>query len=203
MCAKSFTFRVGNAAYDQKQLDVYGELLLSASELVTAGVSLTDTEWTQLRRVVEHVCAVWDQPDYGIWEVRSNPEQFVHSKVMCWAAVDRGIELAATRGDPVPDHWRRTRDTIHETVCEEGFREAENAFVRSFEADQALDAACLRIPLVGFLPADAPRVQGTIDAVFDRLIGCVAVERQQHDAVGLMHHVIAQSGPSPRTGCRG
>ncbi|MFD1513700.1 glycoside hydrolase family 15 protein [Halomarina rubra] len=162
--------RVGNAAYDQKQLDVYGELLLSASELVAAGVSLTDTEWTQLRRVVEHVCAVWDQPDYGIWEVRSNPEQFVHSKVMCWAAVDRGIELAATRGDPVPDHWRRTRDTIHETVCEEGFREAENAFVRSFEADQALDAACLRIPLVGFLPADDPRVQGTIDAVFDRLV---------------------------------
>ena len=162
--------RIGNAASEQKQLDIYGELLLSASELVEAGVTLTDAEWTQLRRIVDHVCAVWRQPDYGIWEVRSNPEQFVHSKVMCWAAVDRGIDLAEGRGEPVPDYWQAARAEIHETVCEEGFREEENAFVRSFEADRALDAACLRIPLVGFLPADDSRVQGTIDAVFDRLL---------------------------------
>ncbi|MFC5971998.1 glycoside hydrolase family 15 protein [Halomarina salina] len=162
--------RIGNAAREQKQIDIYGELLLSASELVEAGVTLTEEEWTGLKRVVEHVCAVWHQPDYGIWEVRSNPEQFVHSKVMCWAAVDRGITIAEGRGEPVPDHWFDARTDIHETVCEEGFREDQNAFVRSFEADQALDAACLRIPLVGFLPADDPRVQGTIDAVFDRLL---------------------------------
>jgi GH15 family glucan-1,4-alpha-glucosidase len=162
--------RIGNAAYDQKQLDIYGELLLATSELVEAGVTLTDGEWTQLRRVVDHVCEVWQEPDYGIWEVRSQPEQFVNSKVMCWAALDRGIDLAADRGESVPERWVRTREEIHETVCERGFREEQNAFVRSFEADEALDAACLRIPLVGFLPADDPRVQGTIDAIVDRLL---------------------------------
>jgi GH15 family glucan-1,4-alpha-glucosidase len=162
--------RIGNAAYEQKQLDVYGELLLSASELVAAGVSLADREWTQLRRVVEHVCEVWDQPDYGIWEVRSQPERFVHSKVLCWAAVDRGIDLATGRSEEPPDHWYETREAIHEAVCERGFSEEQNAFVRSFEADAALDAACLRIPLIGFLPADDPRVLGTIDAVCDRLL---------------------------------
>ncbi|MWG34202.1 glycoside hydrolase family 15 protein [Halomarina oriensis] len=162
--------RIGNAAYDQKQLDIYGELLLSASELVGAGVTLSDEEWAGLHRIVEHVCEVWQEPDYGIWEVRSQPEQFVNSKVMCWAAVDRGIELATGRGESVPEHWVRTREEIHETVCERGFREEQNAFVRSFEADEALDAACLRIPLVGFLPADDPRVQGTIDAIVDRLL---------------------------------
>ncbi|WP_254536264.1 glycoside hydrolase family 15 protein [Halomarina litorea] len=162
--------RIGNGARDQRQLDIYGELLLTVDELVDRGVALTPEEWSAVHEVVEHVCAMWTEPDYGIWEVRSTPEHFVHSQVMCWATVDRGIAVAEAVGVTPPDHWHETRAAIKERVLSEGFNEELNSFVRSFEATDALDAACLRIPQVGFLPADDERVQGTIDAVLDRLV---------------------------------
>ena len=162
--------RIGNAARDQHQHDIYGELLLTVAELVRRGVALTPEDWVSIERVVDHVCEVWDEPDFGIWEVRSAAEHFVNSKVMCWAALDRGIDLAHHMGIEPPERWKRTREEIHETVLEEGYNEETGAFVRSFEANRALDAACLRIPQVGFLPADDERVQGTIDAVLDRLV---------------------------------
>ncbi len=162
--------RIGNGARDQRQLDIYGELLLTVDELVEHGVALTPEEWGALYDVVEHVCEMWSEPDYGIWEVRSTPEHFVHSKVMCWATVDRGIAIAESMGVTPPDHWESTRAAIKDRVLREGFNEELNSFVRSFEAEEALDAATLRIPQVGFLPADDDRVQGTIDAVLDRLV---------------------------------
>jgi pentatricopeptide repeat protein len=162
--------RIGNGARDQRQLDIYGELLLTVGELVDQGVALTPEEWGAIHEVVEHVCQVWEKPDYGIWEVRSTPEHFVHSKVMCWAAVDRGIAVAESMGVTPPEHWRTTRSEIKERVLREGYNEEQNSFVRSFEAEESLDAACLRIPQVGFLPASDERVQGTIDAVLDRLV---------------------------------
>ncbi|PSP41202.1 glycoside hydrolase family 15 protein [Halobacteriales archaeon QH_2_66_30] len=162
--------RIGNAARSQLQLDIFGELVLALYETSHYGETITETTWETVREVIEYVCTLWHKRGAGMWEVRSEPEQFVHSKVMCWVALDRGIKMATDRGFDAPlDHWREVRSEIREVVLERGFNESINSFVRSFEADELLDASALRIPLVGFLPFDDPRVQGTIDAVRERL----------------------------------
>jgi len=165
--------RVGNDAASQRQLDVYGELLAGVREAVDYGADLLDDHWGLLRDICDYLCDVWDEPDVGIWEIRGDPEQFVYSKVMCWTALDRGIDLAETapvEADPERvDRWREARSAIRDAVLERGYDEELGSFVRSFEADDRLDAAVLRIPSVGFLPADDPRMEGTIDAVLDRL----------------------------------
>jgi len=162
--------RVGNAARNQLQLDVFGELVLAIYETSHYGEKITETTWETLSNIIEYVCTLWDRKDAGMWEVRSEPEQFVHSKVMCWVALDRGIKIAEENEFAAPvDHWSGVRSEIRTAVLEHGFNESINSFTRSFEADTLLDAAALRIPLVGFLPFDDPRVQGTIDAVRERL----------------------------------
>ncbi|PSQ33993.1 glycoside hydrolase family 15 protein [Halobacteriales archaeon SW_10_66_29] len=162
--------RIGNAARSQLQLDIFGELVLALYETSHYGETITETTWETVREVIEYVCTLWHKRGAGMWEVRSEPEQFVHSKVMCWVALDRGIKMATDRGFDAPlDHWQEVRSEIREVVLERGFNESINSFVRSFEADELLDASALRIPLVGFLPFDDPRVQGTIDAVRERL----------------------------------
>ncbi len=162
--------RIGNAARNQLQLDVYGELALAIYETSRFGGAITQTTWETVRQVVEYVCSLWDKRDAGMWEVRSDPEHFVHSKVMCWVALDRGIALAREKGFEAPlDHWRTVREQIRSAVLERGYDETSGSFGRSFEAPHLLDAAALRIPLVGFLPFDDRRVQGTIDAIQDRL----------------------------------
>ena len=162
--------RIGNAARSQLQLDIFGELVLALYETSHYGETITETTWETVREVIEYVCTLWHKRGAGMWEVRSEPEQFVHSKIMCWVALDRGIKMATDRGFDAPlDHWREIRSEIREVVLERGFNESINSFVRSFEADELLDASALRIPLVGFLPFDDPRVQGTIDAVRERL----------------------------------
>ncbi|MFD1642116.1 glycoside hydrolase family 15 protein [Halohasta litorea] len=168
--------RVGNRAATQRQLDVYGELVVGVSEAVEYGVDLLSDHWPLIEGIADHVCTVWDEPDVGIWEIRGDPEQFVYSKVMCWAALDRAIAFVEdgdieSGGDLVAsvDQWRETRETIRETVFRRGYNEELGSFVRSFEADDRLDAAVLRLPEVGFLPADDPRMEGTIDAIQRRL----------------------------------
>jgi len=162
--------RIGNAARSQLQLDIFGELVLALYETSHYGETITETTWETVREVIEYVCTLWHRRGAGMWEVRSEPEHFVHSKVMCWVALDRGIKMATDRGFDAPlDHWREVRSEIRGVVLERGFNESINSFVRSFEADELLDASALRIPLVGFLPFDDPRVQGTIDAVRERL----------------------------------
>ena len=162
--------RIGNAARSQLQLDIFGELVLALYETSHYGETITETTWETVREVIEYVCTLWHKRGAGMWEVRSEPEHFVHSKVMCWVALDRGIKMATDRGFDAPlDHWREVRSEIRGVVLERGFNESINSFVRSFEADEYLDASALRIPLVGFLPFDDPRVQGTIDAVRERL----------------------------------
>ena len=162
--------RIGNAARSQLQLDVYGELVLGVYETSRFGETITERTWETIRDVVEHVCLLWDRRDAGMWEVRSDPEHFVHSKVMCWVALDRGIEMARTEGFDAPlERWAEVRGEIRDQVLERGYSESIGSFTRSFEADGLLDAAALRIPLVGFLSFDDPRVQGTIDAVQERL----------------------------------
>jgi GH15 family glucan-1,4-alpha-glucosidase len=162
--------RIGNAARNQLQLDVFGELVLTLYETSRYGEIITEATWETVREVVDYVCALWDRRGAGMWEIRSEPEHFVQSKVMCWVALDRGIEMARETGFDAPlDHWSSVRSEIREVVLERGFNESINSFVRSFEADDLLDAAALRIPLVGFLPFDDPRIQGTIAAVRERL----------------------------------
>jgi len=162
--------RIGNAARNQLQLDVFGELVLALYETSHYGETITETTWETICDVIEYVCTLWNKKGAGMWEIRSEPEHFVHSKVMCWVALDRGIKMAREQGFDAPlEHWSSVRSEIRSVVLEKGFNGSINSFVRSFEVSELLDAAALRIPLVGFLPFDDPRVQGTIAAVRDRL----------------------------------
>lgn len=161
--------RIGNAAVGQRQLDIYGELLDAALRFYQATGKLSRDLWKMLRAVVDHVCEVWWEPDWGIWEVRSGPKHFVHSKVMCWVAVDRAIRLAdaADFGREVA-RWRRVREEIRNDVLAHGWSEREQAFVQHFGTDR-IDASALLMPLVGFLPIGEPRMQSTIEAVVREL----------------------------------
>ena len=162
--------RIGNAASEQLQLDVYGELVEAIYQTSRAGASIDADDWDAVRDIVDHVCEVWDRPDKGIWEVRCGPRHFTYSKLMCWVALDRGLAIAEDGGFDAPtDRWRGTRGTIRETILAEGYDDSLGSFVRAFDERDALDATALLIPVVSFLPADDPRVEGTIDAVRERL----------------------------------
>jgi GH15 family glucan-1,4-alpha-glucosidase len=158
--------RVGNAAHAQLQLDVYGELIDAFHQSRMAKLKLDDqATWALECAVLEHLAEVWDQPDHGIWERRGEPRHYVFSKVMTWVAFDRGIKSAETFGFKAPLlHWRTLREAIHRDVCNRGFDAEENAFVESY-GSTLLDASVLLLPAVGFLPADDPRIRGTIAAV--------------------------------------
>jgi GH15 family glucan-1,4-alpha-glucosidase len=162
--------RIGNSAVDQQQLDVYGELIQGIYATTRYGETLSEEDWDVMRDIINYVCGAWQEPDVGIWELRGDPQQLVHSKIMCWVALDRGIEIAEERGFDAPvDHWIETRRDIKATVIERGYSETANSFVRSFGTETELDAATLQIPILGFLPPDDSRVQGTIDAIRERL----------------------------------
>ncbi|SDQ99100.1 glycoside hydrolase family 15 protein [Natronobacterium texcoconense] len=162
--------RIGNGAAQQRQHDVYGELLLAVDEMRQHGRGLSDDEWTRIRDIVDYVREIWDEPDAGIWEVRGGDRHFVHSKVLCWVALDRGLAIATDGGHDAPlEAWRETRETIREDVLEHGYDEDLGAFVQAYGTD-AVDATGLLLPIVGFLPFDDERVQGTIAAIEDRLL---------------------------------
>lgn len=162
--------RVGNAAESQRQLDVYGELILALYETSRLGESITKPTWEAMREIIEYVEEVWEAPDAGIWEVRTENRNFVHSKIMCWTALDRGIKLVeGTDFEGPVDRWREARASVRSDVLEHGYSEDVDSFVRSYETSTALDATALLVPLFGFLPIEDPRVQVTIDAVRRRL----------------------------------
>lgn len=157
--------RVGNAAHAQLQLDVYGELIDAFHQSRMAKLKLDEESWALECNVLNHLAEVWDRPDHGIWERRGQPKHYVFSKVMTWVAFDRGIKSAETFGFKAPLlHWRALREAIHRDVCNNGFDAEENAFVESY-GSKLLDASVLLLPGVGFLPADDPRIRGTIAAV--------------------------------------
>ncbi len=161
--------RVGNGAWDQRQVDVYGELLGAAARLADQLPAIdADTRWF-LASCADAAAVRWRDRDQGIWEVRGDPQHFLYSKVMCWVALDRAIALAAVldAADRV-DAWKQARDEIAEAVLEQGWSDEAGAFTQYF-GSTALDASALMLPIVGFLPADDPRVLATIDAVAERL----------------------------------
>jgi GH15 family glucan-1,4-alpha-glucosidase len=169
--------RIGNDAAVQRQLDVYGELLEAAHDLLRIGATLSPEQWSWLQGIADYVCQVWRLPDRGIWEVRGPEQHFTYSKLMCWVALDRALRIAHRFGGaPSADLWRRERTAIRRAIVEEGYDPVRRTFVQSF-GSRALDASNLLIPIVGFLPATDPRVQGTIDATIRELTEAGLVHR--------------------------
>ena len=163
--------RVGNAAADQLQLDVYGEVMDALFQGRQGKLEHDKTAWGLQRALARHLEKAWREPDEGIWETRGGRRHFTFSKVMCWVAFDRALR-SLEREHPdseLCDRWRRTRQEIHEDVCRNGFDAAQNSFVQAYGFRQ-LDASLLLIPYVGFLPSDDPRVIGTVTAIQQRLL---------------------------------
>jgi GH15 family glucan-1,4-alpha-glucosidase len=161
--------RVGNAAHEQLQLDVYGEVLDTLHQARRGGLQTRDFDWAFQRAVLQHLEQVWERPDQGMWEIRGDPRHFTYSKVMAWVALDRGIraiEEAVLEG-PL-DRWRDVRRRIHDEVCACGFDRELGSFVQSYGSKE-LDASLLLLPTTGFLPPTDPRVRGTIEAIERRL----------------------------------
>jgi GH15 family glucan-1,4-alpha-glucosidase len=157
--------RAGNAASEQFQLDVYGEVLDAMHQGRVHEFDRLPEAWSLQRRLLAFLESAWKEPDDGIWEVRGGRRHFTHSKVMAWVAFDRAVKAVEEFGRSGPvDRWRKIRDEIHREVCERGFDQELNSFTQSYESKR-LDASLLVVPLVGFLPADDARVQGTVAAV--------------------------------------
>jgi len=162
--------RVGNDAWRQHQLDVYGALLGAAYTLKAQLRDVDSTTRSFLMAAVTAAATRWREKDQGIWEVRGPARSFVHSKLMCWVALDRGILLAdeLQLDAATLDDWTRVRDEIHATIISEGWSERQGAFTQSFGSDE-LDASVLLMHIVGFLPPSDPRMLSTIDAIENSL----------------------------------
>jgi GH15 family glucan-1,4-alpha-glucosidase len=160
--------RIGNAAYDHRQLDVWGAMLDSVYIHTQSADRLDERIWPILQRQVEAALAHWREPDRGVWEVRGEPKHFTSSKLMCWVAADRGARLARMRGErELATEWQAAADCIHQDICARGVDE-RGVFTQHYDTD-SLDASVLLVPLVGFLPADDPRVRRTVMAISDEL----------------------------------
>jgi GH15 family glucan-1,4-alpha-glucosidase len=169
--------RVGNAASTQVQLDVYGELADALYQEAHLGLVKPRESWDLQTALIGHLETIWEQPDESIWEVRGDPQHFTFSKVMCWVAFDRVIRAAEEFGLPGPvDAWKALRARIHDSVCRDGFNASKGAFVQYYGADE-LDASLLLMPMVGFLPADDPRMKATIEAIGRELMTDGLIQR--------------------------
>ena len=181
--------RIGNGAAGQVQLDIYGEIMDAAMILADYVGKIDVSLWPVLRDICDHVLTVWREPDNGIWEVRGGPYHFVYSKVMCWVALDRGTSIAERYGFQADTAaWKQTMEDIRQEVLARGYSQARGAFVQHYDTD-SLDASNLLIPLLGFLPADDPRVVATVDATIKEL-----------GAKGFIYRYSASDGLSGREG---
>jgi GH15 family glucan-1,4-alpha-glucosidase len=161
----SMPVRIGNAAHGQLQLDVYGEVVDTLFQGKRGGLETRPADWNFLRAILEHLEQVWSCLDKGLWEVRGEPQHFTFSKIMAWVALDRGIRAVEVNKVEGPvARWRDVRQRIHAEVCARGFNKELGSFVQTYDSGN-LDASLLLIPTTGFLPADDPRVCGTIQAV--------------------------------------
>ncbi|MFD0252163.1 glycoside hydrolase family 15 protein [Streptomyces sp. NPDC127113] len=159
--------RIGNDAVNQLQLDVYGEVMDSLSLARQAGMHPRPQMWELQCALMDFLATAWREPDEGLWEVRGGRRQFVHSKVMTWVALDRAVRTLEDHpelGGGDLEGWRALREEVHREVCEKGYDPERNTFTQSY-GSRELDASLLLIPRVGFLPADDPRVVGTVDAI--------------------------------------
>lgn len=168
---ESIPVRIGNAASEQLQLDVYGELADCLHQARGARIGSADQEEFNLQlELLEHLEKIWREPDNGIWEIRGKKQHYTHSKMMAWVAFDRTIKTSESFGMPGPiGKWKEIRAQIHDDVCRHGFNEKIGAFVQTY-GSKRLDASLLMMPLVGFLPGTDPRVQGTVRAIEKHLM---------------------------------
>ena len=162
--------RIGNAAHDQLQLDVFGEVMDALHQARGGGLTPREADWAFQRALLDHLESVWQSPDEGMWEIRGEPRHFTYSKVMAWVALDRGIRAAETLGlEGSLDRWRALRQRVHDEVCERGYNSEIGSFVQSYGAKE-LDASLLLMATTGFLPPSDPRIRGTIEAIERRLL---------------------------------
>ncbi|MFC7919828.1 glycoside hydrolase family 15 protein [Streptomyces cinereoruber] len=184
--ADSAPVRTGNAAVDQFQLDVYGEVMDSLNRAREAGIPAERHAWNLQLSLLGFLESTWREPDEGLWEVRGPRRHFTHSKVMAWVAADRAVRTLeadpSLPGDAA--RWRAMRDDIHAQVCDRAYDPVRNTFTQSY-GSRELDAATLLIPQVGFLPPDDPRVVGTVDAVMAELMHDGYVRRYSADSTAL------------------
>jgi GH15 family glucan-1,4-alpha-glucosidase len=175
--------RIGNSAYEQLQLDVYGEILKTFYLAHGDGIEIDEDAWRMLCQFLSALESAWKKPDNGFWEVRSSPQHFTESKAAAWVAFDRAVKLIEQHGFKGPlEEWRRVRDRIHTDVCEHGFNQRRKTFVQYYGSNE-LDAALLRLPLVGFLPTSDPRIIGTVEAIQHELTKDGLVKRY-HQGIG-------------------
>jgi GH15 family glucan-1,4-alpha-glucosidase len=174
--------RIGNAAYAQFQLDVYGEVIDALWQAIRAGMKPHPAFWPMLRGIVNYVGRHWQQPaDRGMWEVRGDPQHFTESKVMAWVAFDRAVKAIEAGSFEGPlEEWRALRDRIHAEVLEKGYDAKRNTFTQYYGSEQ-LDASLLLLSHVGFLPPDDPRIVGTVEAIERELCGGPFVRRYSTD----------------------
>lgn len=169
--------RVGNGAYSQRQLDVYGEVMSALYRGRRLDLPPTAEGWRVQRAMLRILEDGWKQRDEGIWEIRGKSQHFVHSKVMCWVAMDRAVHTVKNFGvEGELEKWTAIRDQIHAEVCEQGFDRELNSFVQYYGSKDP-DASLLMLPLVGFLPATDPRMVGTVEYIQKRLVHDGFVER--------------------------
>lgn len=162
--------RIGNAAQNQRQLDIFGEVMDALHQARQGGLGANEWGWDLQREILAHLEKIWSERDEGIWEVRGGPQHFTYSKVMAWVAFDRCIKSAEMYGLPgALDRWRETRDAIHRDVCERGYNAEMGSFVRAYGGKE-LDASLLLLPAIGFLPPDDPRIIGTVEAIERKLM---------------------------------
>ncbi|MDE2240002.1 MAG: glycoside hydrolase family 15 protein, partial [Rhodospirillales bacterium] len=179
--------RIGNAASGQIQLDIYGEVMEALYIARKTGLPEDAEVWAIQLEMLKHLAEIWDQPDDGIWEVRGGRQHFVHSKIMAWLAFDSAIRSAQEFALEGPiERWKNLRDRIHAEVCLKGFDKKRNSFVQYYGA-KGVDAALLLIPMVGFLPANDPRIAGTVKAIEEELLqdGLVLRYRTENGVDGL------------------
>jgi GH15 family glucan-1,4-alpha-glucosidase len=169
--------RVGNAAADQLQLDIYGELIDSVYLYNKYGTPIYHDAWEDLSRVVEWVCEHWDEADEGIWETRGGRKRFVHSRLMSWVAIERAVRMARQRGLPANlARWIPERDRIYRQIMRQGWNQERKAFVQHYDTD-ILDASVLLMPLVKFITPTDPRWLSTLDAISAELVSDSLVYR--------------------------
>jgi GH15 family glucan-1,4-alpha-glucosidase len=176
--------RIGNDAWKQRQLDVYGELIGAVHLLEPQLENLDATTREFLCDLVDAAASRWGEKDQGIWESRGEPRHFLYSKLMCWVALDRGLRLSnmLAAGDRV-ERWERVREEIRTAILEHGWSERAGAYTQAFGSDD-LDASALMLLIVGFLPAADPRMRATIDRIEERLT----------DGYGLVHRYLCDDG---------
>ncbi|HEY1791626.1 MAG TPA: glycoside hydrolase family 15 protein [Opitutaceae bacterium] len=191
---KSSPVRIGNAASEQFQLDVFGEVMDAMNLARAGGLDTDEDSWKLQKHLIQFVIDHWRDPDEGIWEIRGPRRHFTHSKVMAWVAMDRAVkavEQFKLPGDG--EAWTKIRAEIHDDICRNGFNPARNAFTQCYGAPE-LDASILMLPLVGFLPATDPRMSSTIELIERELVADGFVLRYQTSASGHVDGLPAGEG---------